>query len=125
MLDVYRHIDRALERWARRKYKVLSGRQRASAQWLRKLKNAEPRLFYHWSVIGDCGGQWFLSKGASRWELVKQSPTEFASRVTMPQDIAWRIFTRGINRESARAQTKIVGDHHLGERVFDLTAIVA
>jgi len=56
MLDVYRHIDRALERWARRKYKVLSGRQRASAQWLRKLKNAEPRLFYHWSVIGSEAG---------------------------------------------------------------------
>jgi len=56
MLEVYRHIDRALERWARRKYKVLSGRQRASAQWLRKLKNAEPRLFYHWSVVGDEAG---------------------------------------------------------------------
>jgi RNA-directed DNA polymerase len=53
MLDVYRHIDRALERWARRKYKVLSGRHRASAQWLRELKNAEPRLFYHWSVVGS------------------------------------------------------------------------
>jgi hypothetical protein len=76
-------------------------------------------------ITGDCGGHWFLSKGASRWELVKQSPTEFASRVTIPQDIAWRVFTRGIDRESARVQTKIIGDHHLGERVFDLTAIVA
>jgi RNA-directed DNA polymerase len=56
MLDVYRHIDRALERWARRKYKVLSGRQRPSAQWLSKLKNAEPRLFYHWSVVGSEAG---------------------------------------------------------------------
>src|SRR5262245_18040005 len=53
MLAVGRHIDRALERWARRKYKVLSGRHRASEQWLRKLKNAGPRLFYHWSVVGS------------------------------------------------------------------------
>jgi RNA-directed DNA polymerase len=53
MLVVYRHIDRALERWARRKYKALSGRQRASVQWLRKIKNAEPRLFCHWSVVGS------------------------------------------------------------------------
>jgi group II intron reverse transcriptase/maturase len=52
MLEVYRHIDRVLERWARRKYKALSGRQRASAQWLRRTKNAEPRLFYHWSEVG-------------------------------------------------------------------------
>lgn len=53
MLDLYRHIDRALERWARRKYKALSGRQRASVQWLRKIKNAEPQLFYHWGVVGN------------------------------------------------------------------------
>src|SRR5215469_459171 len=53
MLAVYRHIDRALERWARRKYKALSGRQCASVQWLRKIKNAELRLFYHWTVVGN------------------------------------------------------------------------
>lgn len=53
MLAVHGHIDRALERWARRKYKSLSGRQRASVQWLRKIKNAEPWLFYHWRVVGS------------------------------------------------------------------------
>jgi RNA-directed DNA polymerase len=53
MLAVYRHIDCALERWARRKYKALSGRHCASVQWLRKIKNAEPRLFYHWTVVGN------------------------------------------------------------------------
>jgi RNA-directed DNA polymerase len=53
MLHLYQHIDRALERWARRKHRGLSGRQRASVQWLRKIKNGEPRLFYHWSVVGS------------------------------------------------------------------------
>jgi RNA-directed DNA polymerase len=53
MLSIYRHIDRALERWARRKHKALSGRQRASVLWLRKMKDAEPQLFYHWDVVGN------------------------------------------------------------------------
>lgn len=54
MLQIYQHIDRALERWARRKYKALSGRQRASVQWLlQKMRNAEPQLFYHWGVVGS------------------------------------------------------------------------
>jgi hypothetical protein len=53
MLDLYMHIDRALERWARRKYKTLSGRLRAGVQWLRKMKDAEPRLFHHWRLIGS------------------------------------------------------------------------
>jgi group II intron reverse transcriptase/maturase len=52
MLDLCMHIDRALERWARRKYKTLSGRLRAGVQWLRKMKDAEPQLFHHWRLIG-------------------------------------------------------------------------
>ncbi len=56
MLLIHQHIDRALERWARRKFKSLSGRRYASVQWLQKLKNAEPQLFYHWSVIGNEAG---------------------------------------------------------------------
>ena len=56
MLHLYQHIDRALERWARRKYKALSGRNRGSAQWLRKMKDAEPQLFHHWRVAGDMVG---------------------------------------------------------------------
>jgi hypothetical protein len=56
MLHVYQHIDRALERWARRKYKALSGRKQGSGQWLRKMKDAEPQLFHHWRVVGDMVG---------------------------------------------------------------------
>jgi hypothetical protein len=38
--------------------------------------------------------------------------------------LAWRVFTKGINRDSARAQIEIEGDQDLGERVLQLTAIV-
>jgi hypothetical protein len=51
--DLYMHIDRALERWGRRKYKTLSGRLRAGVQWLRKMKDAEPQLFHHWRLVGN------------------------------------------------------------------------
>jgi len=56
MLHVSQHIDRALERWARRKYKALSGRKRGSVQWLRKMKDAEPQLFHHWREVGNMVG---------------------------------------------------------------------
>ena len=56
MLHVHQHIDRALERWARRKYKALSGRKQGSAQWLRKMKDAKPGLFHHWRMVGDMVG---------------------------------------------------------------------
>jgi RNA-directed DNA polymerase len=56
MLHIYQHIDRTLERWARRKYKVLSGRKWGSVQWLRKIKDSKPELFHHWRVVGEMVG---------------------------------------------------------------------
>ena len=56
MLHICEHIDRALERWARRKYKALSGRKRGSGEWLRKMKDAKPKLFHHWRVVGEMVG---------------------------------------------------------------------
>jgi uncharacterized protein (TIGR03083 family) len=76
-------------------------------------------------ITGECGGRWFLARARNRWELKPDSPPEIASRVTIPQAIAWRVFTKGIDRESARAQVQIQGDLRLGETVLGLTAIVA
>ncbi len=76
-------------------------------------------------VAGECGGQWYLARGRNRWQLVSDPPPELAARITIPQAIAWRVFTKGIDRESARAQVQIEGDRALGEKVLELTAIVA
>nr|WP_318290189.1 group II intron maturase-specific domain-containing protein [Paraburkholderia sp. BL8N3] len=53
MLRFFQHIDRALERWAGRKYKTLHGRHRRSAEWVRKMQVANPSLFHHWRVAGS------------------------------------------------------------------------
>lgn len=75
-------------------------------------------------ITGECGGQWLLSRASGGWELVKES-TEPVARVTIPPEIAWRIFTKGIDRDSARAQVKTQGDPRLAELVLELTAVVA
>jgi len=75
-------------------------------------------------ISGECGGRWFLRKGHSGCGFVKPSDDKFASRVTIPQELAWRVFTKGIDRESARAQIAVEGNRDLGEKVLHLTAIV-
>jgi uncharacterized protein (TIGR03083 family) len=76
-------------------------------------------------ISGECGGRWFLSKGAGKWNFVQPSATaDLACQVTIPQELAWRLFTKGIDRESARAQVVVEGDRDLAERIFHLTAIV-
>jgi uncharacterized protein (TIGR03083 family) len=75
-------------------------------------------------ISGECGGQWFLSKESAGWHFVKPTDREWASRVSIPQELAWRVFTKGIDRDSARSQIEVKGDRDLGEKVLQLTAIV-
>lgn len=75
-------------------------------------------------ISGECGGKWFLSRGSKTWDFLRRPPAEFASRVTIPQALAWRVFTKGIDRDSARAQIEIEGNRELAQRALYLTAIV-
>jgi hypothetical protein len=44
--------------------------------------------------------------------------------IIIPQSIAWRIFTKGIDRETARSQVTMSGDKALATHVLQLVAIV-
>lgn len=76
------------------------------------------------TFTGDCGGQWFLFRGANDWQMVARPVGMTAARVTIPQELAWRIFTKGVDQKAALAEVEIAGDRALGERVLQLTAIV-
>lgn len=75
-------------------------------------------------ISGECGGSWVLARQSVGWGLAMLSEGEFASRVSMPQELAWRVFTKGVDRDAARAQVQIEGNRLLGEHVLQLTAIV-
>jgi hypothetical protein len=75
-------------------------------------------------ISGDCGGRWCLVRSQDGWGFVPVLPSDLASHVVIPQAIAWRVFTKGIDRESARAEISISGDIGLGEHILKLVAIV-
>jgi len=75
-------------------------------------------------ISGSCGGRWALLKGTDGWGFARESPEEVACKVTLPQAIAWRVFTKGIAREAARPQIDIQGDEALADGILGLTAIV-
>jgi uncharacterized protein (TIGR03083 family) len=76
------------------------------------------------SVFGDCGGDWYLHRDADRWHLLLLPAGEKVAQVTIPQDIAWRLFTRGIDRDEATAQIEVQGDVRLGLHILSTLAIV-
>src|SRR5258708_28421883 len=52
------------------------------------------------TITGDSGSSWIAAKAPDRWNLyvsdTPQPDPNDAARVTIPEDAAWRLFTRGI-----------------------------
>lgn len=76
-------------------------------------------------ISGRCGGIWTLAKERDSWNLVREPDGRITSRVIIPEALAWRLFTRGVDRITAQTETHVIGDGRLAERVLSLTAIVA
>ena len=76
------------------------------------------------NVSGECGGSWYLYRDGDRWTQVETPEGRQASETTIPQEIAWRIFTKGIDRESAARQVTVTGDRDLGAHVLSMVAII-
>jgi hypothetical protein len=60
--------------------------------------SAAPGTAIRIQVRGDCGGDWHLYHGDS-WLLTGTPAGTIVATVTIPQDPAWRVFTKGIARD--------------------------
>ena len=87
-------------------------------------KYAAPGTLLQYDVQGECGGTWWLLREAGHWRLMNGPIGSASVRVTIPEEIAWRIFTKGIDRASAVSQTKVSGDLDLGLHILNTIAIV-
>ena len=76
------------------------------------------------NVAGECGGNWYLLRNGDTWKLVSSVTGERISETIIPQEIAWRIFTKGISREAARAQIQVEGDSEIGWHILKMISIV-
>jgi uncharacterized protein (TIGR03083 family) len=84
----------------------------------------EPGTLARFTVDGQCGGSWYLSRESGGWALIPAPATAAASETRIPQEIAWRIFTKGIGRDAAAEQVRVSGDADLGGHVLGMIAIV-
>jgi uncharacterized protein (TIGR03083 family) len=73
----------------------------------------EPRLRYS------------LVREGARWELLQSLDAPAAASVTMDDEVAWRLFTKGIPKAEAISRSTLAGDRHLAEKVFDTVSIIA
>lgn len=79
----------------------------------------------HLHVTGEAGGDWAVTRTAADWQLGVGVPATAAARVTVDQDTAWRLYTKGVTPEAAEATARLDGDRALGRRLLSAVAIIA
>jgi hypothetical protein len=53
-----------------------------------------PGSLVQFNISGECGGLWHLHRNGQSWELLASAAGQPLSETTIPQEIAWRIFTK-------------------------------
>lgn len=80
------------------------------------------------SISGDAGGRWFLLRENSAWNLFveceRRADAEVTAEVTIDQEIAWRLFTKGISKNEALTKASLAGDVALGMNALEMISII-
>lgn len=87
--------------------------------------SAVPGTAIRVSVSGESGGSWNLYREETKWVLTGNESGQPVAETSIPQEIAWRVFTKGIDRESALTQVKITGETALALPVLGMVSIVS
>ena len=79
-------------------------------------------------ISGASGGQWLIRREQSTWQLGKpdtSSAEHVDASITLDQETAWRLFTKGISKEEAMQHATLAGNEMLAEKVLDTISIIA
>jgi len=75
-------------------------------------------------VTGEAGGSWFVERTDSNWRLEQHAPSAEAT-LKMDQELAWRVFTKAVDAETAARDVTISGDRSLAMQALLLVAVLA
>lgn len=76
-------------------------------------------------VTGEAADTWYIIKESEAWGLYAATDLEPETTVSMSEDAAWRMFTKGISAEALAEASQISGNATLGEQLLNTIAILA
>jgi uncharacterized protein (TIGR03083 family) len=77
------------------------------------------------TITGAAGGHWLARRGEAGWRVQPDHDDTPIAAVTLDQDSAWRLFTRGNTPQQARQAARLSGDPALTARVLETVSILA
>lgn len=87
--------------------------------------NAPEGICVTLTIVGNSGHAWSVIREQGQWQLYMGKPPQPQAEVVLPEDIAWRLFTKGIASETARRQAIVHGDQDLGWKMLNAVSIIA
>jgi uncharacterized protein (TIGR03083 family) len=77
------------------------------------------------TIAGESGGRWAILREQGRWNLYVDADREPAAEVIIDEDLAWRLFTKGVTKDEARGRVKTIGDVTLALKALDMVSVIA
>ncbi|MFL6214551.1 MAG: maleylpyruvate isomerase family mycothiol-dependent enzyme [Blastocatellia bacterium] len=76
------------------------------------------------AITGAAGGRWHLLREAGAWQLYLDADKPSLATVSLDEETAWRLFTKGIEPVTARAHAVIEGDERLALPALGMISII-
>lgn len=86
---------------------------------------AEPGISIAIDVAGEGGGSWLLLRQGDAWLLGQAPGVHAQARAVLPEDLAWRLCTKGASQAEVRERIQTSGPPALLEPLWRLTAVMA
>jgi uncharacterized protein (TIGR03083 family) len=76
-------------------------------------------------IEGDAGGTWSLVRQSDRWRLFAGAADRPEARVSLDQETAWKLFSKGLSPGNARSRIRVQGERPLTEAIYSALAVMA
>ncbi|HEU5291426.1 MAG TPA: maleylpyruvate isomerase N-terminal domain-containing protein [Cyclobacteriaceae bacterium] len=76
-------------------------------------------------VTSEMGGEWILLRSGKNWLLQKGQTRNHQIEIVLDPDIAWKLFTKGMNGAEAEKKIKFSGDLELGKPILSMLSVMA
>jgi hypothetical protein len=77
------------------------------------------------TITGPAGGAWSVVRDQGTWQLYAGAPDQPQAEVVLPEQIAWRLFTKGLAVDEAESSAQLRGDMDLARKMLQTISILA
>ena len=88
-----------------------------------RLKAAAEGVTIRVTVVGDAGGSWSIIRTNNTW-MFTEAEADVDTQVYIDQNIAWMLFSKGIDIFEAQQYWQISGNYELGFHALKMTAFM-